>query len=169
MPRSDKFCLWIAAITFAGVLAADVRLSTTVAFSAAPFVLLFPILTCISIVKAITQCRSRGWRALIPLLACIVAFVSIRPVSRIALRIELARGLPSYEKIITEIKSGQIEVSDQLSPVLADEKAAWPAYAVLAEIEPDGSLYVEFQTGGAFPVKHSGFAYCSSDRLDEPR
>jgi hypothetical protein len=74
--------------------------------------------------------------------------------------------LPSYEQIVRQIESGEILVSSNLTDLPQAVPMARLAWAVRAKKDSDGILTVEFLTEQGFPVKHSGYLYCSSGTIE---
>ena len=77
--------------------------------------------------------------------------------------------LPSYEQIVRRIESGEILVSSNLTDLPQAIPTARMAWAVRAKKDSDGVLTVEFLTEKGFPVKHSGYLYCSSGTIEPER
>ena len=109
--------------------------------------------------------RQQGWRGMIPAGVCFVAvlaaFMIGAPLGRYAFR----RVLPAYESAIRQMETGQIRVSAELRRIPEAEKKL--GIAVLAELTTNGVLTVEFLTGAGFPVKHSGYLYCSGGLIEK--
>lgn len=117
----------------------------------------------ISIVLAFTRWRHERWRSIIPFGACALAVILAPEVGSRIRQFMFHRSLPRYESIIRQMESGNIPVSVELQRVPQAEGTV--AYAVLAQ-RTNGVLNVEFLTGGGFPVKHSGYLYCSSGVIE---
>lgn len=122
--------------------------------------LLGAILT--SAVLIVARWRSHGPRALLPLIVCLcVLFAPVelaRPI-RAGIR---AWAFPSYEALVARMQSGQINVPASLTRLSGVESQARLAYSVLASRDSNSVLIVEILTEGGFPVKHSGYLYCSA-------
>jgi hypothetical protein len=63
------------------------------------------------------------------------------------------------------MESGEISVSTEMDRIPQAILKARMAYAVFAQKETNGVLTVEFLTETGFPVKHSGYLYCSSGTI----
>jgi hypothetical protein len=113
----------------------------------------------ISLVLVFTRWRQERWRSIIPIGACALAVVLAPEVGGLIQQFLFIRSLPHYESTVRQMESGSIPVSAELRRVPQAEGAS--AYAVLAQ-RTNGVLCVEFLTGGGFPVKHSGYLYCST-------
>jgi hypothetical protein len=122
----------------------------------------FMLVACLtSLVLVFTRWKRHRFFALLPLAACLVSLVAplelARPI-RAALR---AWAFPSYERLVARIESGDIEAPSRLARMPGLESEARLAYAVFAERDSDSVLTVEILTEGGFPVRHSGYLYCS--------
>jgi hypothetical protein len=121
-------------------------------FGATSFILIF------------TRWRQERWRTLIPVASCALAVIVAPVVGRLIGQLMFHRSLPHYEAIIRQIESGNIPVTAELRRIPQAEGSL--AYAVLAQRTND-VLSVEFLTGAGFPVKHSGYLYCSSGTVEK--
>lgn len=74
------------------------------------------------------------------------------------------RSLPSFEGIVHRMDSGAIPVTAEWRRFPGAEGGG--AYAVSAQRSTNGVLTVEFLTGSGFPVKHSGYLYCSGGSIE---
>ena len=167
MSRFDKVTIWMAAFAFVAITAFAVHRTPLSQLISLPILLGFLLLVCVSFARVFTRWRARRWRALIPLGACAAAIIAIMVVGRLVSRTLFAWALPSYEHVIGDIQSGRIAVSDKFIRIPEAESSARLTYAVFAQRQPNGSLFVEFLTERGFPVKHSGYLYASSDHIDD--
>jgi len=117
----------------------------------------------ISFVLIFTRWRQERWRSFIPVGACALAVVLAPEVGGLIREFIFQRSLPHYEAIIRQMEAGSIPVTSELRRIPQAEGSL--AYAVLAQRTND-VLSVEFLTGGGFPVKHSGYLYCSSGAIE---
>lgn len=74
------------------------------------------------------------------------------------------RSLPNFESIVHRMDSGAIPVTAEWRRF--PEAEGGGVYAVSAQRSTNGKLTVEFLTGRGFPVKHSGYLYCSVGSLE---
>jgi hypothetical protein len=125
--------------------------------------LLFGMLTAIvlSFVWVFGDWRRVGWRAALPFLICVLSVVS-----SFALAIKVRQkifewSLPSYEAVVRQMLAGKIAVTTNRSWMPELVSQARFAYSVSAWRETNGVLTVEILTEGGFPVKHSGYLFCS--------
>lgn len=124
----------------------------------------FFIFCFISLVRLYTHSYRERWRVVIPFATCILTFGLALGAGPAIRRVMFQRSLPYYESVIHQIESGRISVTPELCRVPQVEGG--PAYAVFAQRTTDGILTVEFFTGGGFPVKHSGYLYCSLGSIE---
>lgn len=165
MSRITKITLLIAGLWF---------LATT-AFAAYPSGITQPlsiVLTLgllvfgfISFIRVFTHWRRQRWQSVIPVGACILVVVLAPEVGVVIRQATYQRSLPGYEAIIHQIESGSIPVSAELRRISQAEGSL--GYRVFAQRSTNGVLTVEFLTGGGFPVKHSGYLYCSSGVIEK--
>ena len=167
MSRADKATIWLAAFAFVGITVFGAHRTPFLQLITCPLLLGFLVLICVSIVRIFTGWKTRGMRALIPFAVCIAAVVAMGVAGRIVRRAVFAWALPSYEQVVSDIQSGRINVSDQFDRIPEAEKTARLAYRVFAQRGANGSLFVEILTESGFPVKHSGYLYCSSGEIDD--
>jgi hypothetical protein len=114
-----------------------------------------------SVVLFVAECRSKGWIALRPVTVCGVALVAPFCVAMPIRHVIFARTFPSYESVVREMEAGRIAISTNMEPIPQATAQAPSAYVVLAQRETNGGLMVEFLTERGFPLKHSGYLYCS--------
>jgi hypothetical protein len=127
-----------------------------------PLVPCFLAAVVISIICAFSEWRQRRWFSLLPFGACVLSVVVSGAVVRPIRHAIFVRSLPSYETVVQQMESGSIPVSATMSRIPLAESQARLTYAVLAQKDTNGVLTVEFLTECGFPVKHSGYLYCSS-------
>ncbi len=115
-------------------------------------------------VRVFTHWQRERWRTLVPVGVSVLVVV-FAPVVGAAIRhFTFQRALPNYEALIKQMEAGSVPVSSELRRISQAEGSL--AYTVLAQRGTNGVLTVEFLTGGGFPVKHSGYLYCSSDVIE---
>jgi hypothetical protein len=160
MPRFTKIAMITAGLWFVifGVFVAHQTPKTQIL--SALMTLAFLVVILISFVRIFTDWKRQRWRSLIPFVSCMLA-IALYPASRSAIRrITFERSLPHYETIIRQIESSPVPISSESRQIEQTEDSS--IYHIRANRSPDGVLSVEFLTGGGFPVKHSGYLYCSS-------
>jgi hypothetical protein len=167
MPRVDKISIWLAALSFVVITGFAAHRTPLTQLISMPIMLLFFVLVCASFGRIFTRWRARRWLALVPFAACVAAILAMMIVGRLLHHALFAWALPSYERIVHDIESGQIAVSQPGRSIPEAVGRARLTYAVIASRAPNGSLSVEFLTESGFPVKHSGYLYSASDRIDD--
>lgn len=96
-----------------------------------------------------------------PLMVCLLSIITPILVGKEVRKILFNYRLPEYQVMISRIESEYVGVDRELFTVQikpTEKNLALNVYA----IREDGSLYVEFLTGGGFPVKHVGYLYSQS-------
>lgn len=164
MPRSAKITVVIAGLWFLVFTAFVARPSPSTQLLSMLLTLGLFVFGFISFVRVFTHWHRERWRALVPLSVCVLVVVLAPELGAAIRQLIFQRSLPRYESIIRQIESGAIPVSSELRHI-SQAEGAW-AYAVLARRGTNGVLTVEFLTGGGFPVKHSGYLYCSSGVIE---
>lgn len=164
MTRFTKITLAIAGLWFAVLCVFAARQTPNTQLLGAVMTLALLVVILISFVRIFTDWKQQHWRSLIPFVSCMLA-VALYPASRSAIRrITFERSLPRYESIIRQIESSPVPISSEV--VLIEQTEDSSIYHVRTNRSPDGVLSVEFLTGGGFPVKHSGYLYCSSGVIE---
>ena len=80
---------------------------------------------------------------------------------------EFKSKLPLFQKVVSDLQTSETAPSTSLTEVPVPENARSKVYFILAEHPAEGRLAVEFLTGRGFPVKHSGFLFLSSGRIED--
>jgi len=111
---------------------------------------------------ALKNWSARRLAAVVPLLACLLSPVIADAAGSKAHAVFLARSLPTFERVVARIESGEIAVPRSRSRLDLQQNQAGPAYAILAERDSTNGLTAVFLTGGGFPVRHDGCMYCRS-------
>jgi len=126
--------------------------------------LLLPVIFGVLIASIISVFRNWSkdkFLSFIPLVACILSVIlPLRAGTEIRNQLFEYR-LPQYQRMISRIESESVEVGHELSNIQIKPTEEYLALNVYA-IKEGESLYVEFLTGGGFPVKHSGYLYSQS-------
>lgn len=115
---------------------------------------------------ALLSCwKENRFKSFYPLAICAFVVVYIIVAVPAIKDIAFKKSLPKYEKIISMINRGEIEIdiSRKRIELPSDYKAL--AYATFGERDSKGVLTIEFFTGAGFPVKHSGYIYRSDGQL----
>jgi len=126
------------------------------------------ILSLISLVAGLYFCWREKFRAFIPATICLIGL----PISFIAARrlggsIEhrlFQKNLPRYTEVVRLIEKGEFKTDSYLVELP-------PQYSDLAlrtwrGTNSEGAIIVGFITGIGFPVKHSGFMYVSTGKIE---
>jgi hypothetical protein len=163
MPRLSKITLGIAGLWFLGFTAFAALPSGLTQLFSMLLTLGLLVFGFVSFVRVFTHWRQERWRSIIPVGACALAVVLAPEIGGLIRQFMFQRSLPHYESILRQMESGSIPVSVELDRVPQAESSL--AYAVLAQ-RANGVLSVEFLTGGGFPVKQSGYLYCSSGVIE---
>lgn len=108
---------------------------------------------------------SEGWRlAVIGISGIALVVLSLK--AGLILRDAIFRSnLPDYRKAVSSLTNGV--TSQSLEGVSLPLEYSHLATAVLAEKTDGQAITVVFIIGGAFPVKHAGYVYRSTDRIDD--
>ena len=80
---------------------------------------------------------------------------------------EFEKRLPRYQALIERIKVETGIDPGKVSSVSLTEGERDLCYSISAGHETNGTLIVELLTGGGFPLKHSGYLYSSSGKVEE--
>ena len=74
--------------------------------------------------------------------------------------------LPMYTELVSRVQASNENYEGELTSVELKEDDNHLAYVVFA-IKEEEVLYVEFVTGGGFPVKHTGYIYSQSGNIPD--
>jgi hypothetical protein len=159
--RLQKYVILISALWSALMVAFFVRTNSALQLVAMVASLFYLMALLASVVHLFAKCRKLRWRSLIPLAVCGAAFLFTVRMARVTRDFLFVRSFPNYEAVVHEIESGAIPISSKASRISPAE-AQTGAYRVFASRDNKDVLFVEFWTGGGFPVKHSGYLYVSS-------
>jgi hypothetical protein len=165
MSRISKTTLAIAGLWFLAFELFVARPSVVTQFASMLLTLALLVFGFISCIRVFTQWRRERWFIFLPLGACALAIVLAPEVGGAIRQLIFQRSLPHYEAIIRQMHAGEIPISDEWRRV--PEAEGGSAYAVFAQRSTNNVLTVEFLTGGGFPVKHSGYLYCSSGVIEK--
>ena len=119
---------------------------------------------CVGFVRLFRHWERERWREVLPPVACVLVVVLMPETGAAARRAVFQHSLPGFESVIHQIEQGTIPVTIELQPI--PQARSGSGGPVLAQRSTNGVLTVEFITGGGFPVKHSGFLYCSSGSIE---
>jgi len=165
MSRLGKFVVVAAIIWFFGSTAYGSHRTNLLQILTFPLLLYFLAAVIISIACVFIDWRSRKWKSLFPLGACILSVLFSDIATKWIRHAIFITCLPSYEAVIRQMESGEIPVSTDLNPIPHAVSKARLAYAVRAQKDTNGVLTVEFLTESGFAVLHSGYLYCSSGTI----
>ncbi len=164
MSRVTKITIIVAGLWFVVFIAFAARPSPVTQLLSMLLTLGLLIFGFVSFIRLFTHWRRERWRVVTPFAACVLVVVLAPEVGASIRHVTFQRSLPSYESIIRQMESGTMPVTSELRRISQAEGGS--AYAVLAQRSTNGVLTVEFLTGGGFPVKHSGYLYCSSGSIE---
>lgn len=164
MSRVIKITIFVAGLWFAAFIAFAARPSPVTQLLSMLLDLGLLVFGFISFIRLFTDWRRERWRVVIPFATCVLAVALAPEVGAAIRRVTFQHSLPHYESIIRQMESGTIPVTQELRRLEQAEDGS--AYSVLAQRGTNGVLTVEFLTGGRFPVKHSGYLYCSSGFIE---
>ena len=151
--------IWLITSTMFGVaMSADLQLVT---------MLLLPVILGVLIASIVSVFRN--WSAdkflsFIPLAVWLFSVITPLPASKEMRKQLFNYRLPEYQSMISRIESEYFEISDELTNIQIMPTEKHLALNVFA-IRENELLYVEFLTGGGFPVKHSGYMYSESGSI----
>jgi hypothetical protein len=163
MARFTKITIGWAGLWFLAFIAFPARPSPATQIFSLLLALGLAVLGFISLIRLATHWRRERWRVIVPIAICGIVVVVAAAIGAATRRVAFFRSLPIYESIVRQLESGEIPVSTELRRILLVEGG--PAYPVLAQRDTNGVLAAEFLTGSGFPVKHSGYLYCSSGSI----
>jgi hypothetical protein len=159
MARVPKIAIFVAGLWFVVFVAFAARPTAATQLLSILLSLGFLVFCFISFIRLFTHWRRERWQVVIPLSICLLAVVFAPVVGATMQHVIFQLSLPHYESIIRQMDSGAIPVTPELRRI--EQAEGGSVYAVLAQRSTNGVLTVEFLTGGGFPVKHTGFLYCS--------
>lgn len=164
MSHVIKITIFVAGLWFAVFIAFAARPSPVTQLLSMLLDLGLLVFGFISFIRLFTHWRRERWRVVIPFATCVLAVALAPEVGATIRRVAFQHSLPHYESIIRQMESGTIPVTQELRRI--EQAEGGSAYSVLAQRSTNGVLTVEFLTGGGFPVKHSGYLYCSSGFIE---
>lgn len=97
----------------------------------------------------------------------VVAIIGLRVTASFRHKREFTSKLPFLQKIVTDLQASDSKADPALVKVPVPEEALGMVHSILAQRPAEGSLAVEFVTRGGFPVKHRGFLFLSSGRIED--
>lgn len=127
------------------------------------------ILFVATLFDGLLKCTKEKFRAFIPAAICITGiFASFFVGSYLGNMLEnrrINKDLPSYVSIAHRIEKGEIKTGTSLSRIELPAQDKDLAQITLARTNNEGAV-IEFVTGLGFPVKHSGYLYISTGKID---
>ena len=169
MSRLGKFVVAISAIWFVVATTYFSHRGGIIGLLQLAMLPLFPCLLAAivaSFVCVFKDWRAQNWRSLLPIAICASSILFSGLLVHTIRQAIQNWSLPIYEAVVNKIETGTIVVSTNWSLVPEAKSEARLAYAVLAKKEANGLMVVEFLTEGGFPVKHSGYLYCSAGIIE---
>jgi hypothetical protein len=122
-----------------------------------------------SLVAGLLRCRREKFHAFVPAAICIIGLLASSLVApSLGSSIENWRfnnNLPRYVAIAHRIERGEIKTSTSLSRFELPGQDQDLAQITLAKTNNEGAV-IEFVTGLGFPLKHSGYLYISTGKID---
>jgi hypothetical protein len=164
--RDDKIIGVVCLVWCVGSLALFTRRTSLLQLLSLPLALLFFSAVVASVVRVFTNWRQRRWHSLVSIGMCVSALLLSFVLVRAASHLVFVWALPSYEAVIGQMQSGTISVPTGFTGIAAGPAKARFVYAIFAEKGTNGVLMVEFDTESGFPVKHSGYLYSSSGKIE---
>lgn len=164
MPRLDRITVITAGLWFLAVATFTARPSGLPQLFSMVLTLALLAFGLTSFARIFTRWRQERWRSVVPVSVCALVVVVAPGVGGLIRQFTFQRALPQYQAIIRQMESGEIPVTAELRRI--SQATGTGAYAVLAQ-RTNEVLSVEFLTGAGFPVKHSGYLYCSSGTIEK--
>jgi len=169
MRRRIKVSVIYSVLFFGILLAFTIWQNPTMQLVAMAWLLGMLLLLIINFVGGIVIWKRHRYKSFLPLSICLFTVLFsfiIAPYvgSKIKDRIFYHR-LYDYEKVISLFQEKELVAPHELGRVELPKKYQYLGYTVLAELDSEGTLTVEFLTGGGFPVKHLGYLYCSDGNI----
>lgn len=131
--------------------------------------LILTFLLLISFVAGICFVRRDKFRAFVPAIICLVglpANLFISSYLGVSIRDwQFQKNLPRYTEVVHLIEKGEIKASPSDPRIQLPNEFADLSLVTFAKTNNNG-LIIEFVIGGGFPVKHSGYLYVSTGKIE---
>jgi hypothetical protein len=164
-PKVSRFAAIVSALWCVSFVAFGARHTTPTEFLLLPLTLLFLGTTLIAFNDIFVDWSLFRWRALLPFGICVGTFFLSVVMARMAHHLVFLWVLPSYERVVHRVESGEFPVSTELTRMPWAKSEARLAYSVSAMKDAHGDLLVLFLTEGSFPVRHGGYLYSASGTI----
>jgi hypothetical protein len=133
-------------------------------------VLILIFLLLVSFIAGICFVRRDKFRAFIPAAICLVglpANLFIASYLGVSIRDwQFQKNLPRYSEVVHLVEKGEIKTGSSLSKVELPQQYSNLALIALGKTNSESGATIEFIIGGGFPVKHSGYLYISSGKIE---
>jgi len=133
-------------------------------------VIAYPIALVAALAWPIQYWKKNGWNSFAPLAILIVGGILLIPSYWTGHKLRDSifwRHLPKYQAVVGRITDGTIPITNSFEVLQLSRSEAPRSYRVFVYRQTNDILAVVFLTGGAFPVKHSGYMYYSGDRVEK--
>lgn len=167
--RGAKIILAVCVAWFLCQVAFIVQPTNIGGLALLPFSISFLVVLIISFVSIFRQWKAHGLFAIVPFLICVFVLLVSKPVGvAVGDTLFWRWRLPQYEAVIQKMETGIIPVSTKPNMMMPPEVGISPvlAYRVFALKDTNGLLNVAFAYGGAFPLYHTAYLYCSSGVIE---
>jgi hypothetical protein len=162
-------CVIAALLNFVCGLIFSVKPNTGAQLFDMLIVLILIFLLLVSVIAGICFARRDKFRAFVPAIICLVGLpASLFIASYLGVSIrdwQFRKNLPRYDEIVHLIEKGELKANASDPRIPLPNQFADLSLATFADTNNNG-LTVEFIVGGGFPVKHSGYLYVSTGKIE---
>ena len=134
-------------------------------------VLILVFLLFISFVAGVYFVRRDKFHAFIPSVICLIGlFASVFVSSYLGVSIrdwKFQKNLPNYMEIVHRVEKGEIKTGSLLTEIDLPQQYLNLAIWTFGKTNSNGGAIIEFIIGSGFPVKHSGYLYVSSGKIED--
>lgn len=128
------------------------------------------LLLLISVVVGLCLLSREKLRALVPATICFAGLLMSLTIAiwlggAIRSRI-FRRNLPRYNEVVRLVENREIRSGSSLSKIELPTQYSDLAKLTLGKTNAEGGATIEFFIGGGFPIKHSGYLYNSSGKME---
>jgi hypothetical protein len=171
MKKFKLVCVFLVLVNFICILLFAIKPKANVQLLGGLICLILLFLLLISFVVGICFFRRDKFHAFIPTLICSVglpASIFIGSYLGVSIRDwQFRKNLPRYTEVVNLIEKGEIKATSSDPRIQLPNQYADLSWVTFAKTN-NGSWIVEFNIGGGFPVKHSGYLYVSTGKIDDP-
>jgi len=170
MKKLSVICIFALVLDFIASILFYARTNVLTQFLGVAITGLVLILLLVSLVLGFMFFSKEKFRAFIPTLICVIGLpVELTIAGHVGAMMEKARfekNLPRYMEVVRLVEKGDIKPSSEnYSRIHLPEQYSDLAYNVLSGTNQNG-IFIEFFTGGGFPVMHSGYLYVSNGQIE---